>query len=378
MQELVVKLNLLPSQTQISTSSPSEDEQQIITDHLDFNLRSSFRSDETHLWKGNSPYIFYTKKPLQLDTSGDDLELYPGFSCRVRYLPDIGFGLVIDTLSVFTDLKTLGERLASGELWRSWIGRHFIYEFGYRWFFIQLKNVEKKSIDEAEFSHPVTQITTNLYDYLHEKWKDRTPQRLEVLKEDDVAVTYGSQKKVGGKYAAASLIRLRYKTNEEAAQKHHTKTIVDAEERLNDLQTIIHKYIEGKVKVDGVDLTITDQPASIPYRVFSMPSQRFGHDRVLTAPRRVPELIADSWRKRRDWLQNSNIGIYSRNDAITSHYFVMPSSLTDDEEIADQIVQDIKGAESRNSALFLTTLNLLCGMTRRLRIFPKLYRGLVS
>ncbi len=344
LQGLVVPLRLISSVTDIRLNSPTEDDQQIITNFLDFNIRSALRSDEERLWKGISPYIYYTKKPLSLPGRTNDVALYPGFSCRVQFVPNIGFGLVIDTLSVFTDARTLAERKIAGEDWRAWIGRHFVYEFGNRWYFIQLKNVEKKTIMDAQFADPRTGETTNLFDYINDMWKGRKPERLQRLAQDDLAITYGSPTQQGEKYAAASLIRLRYKTNEEPAQNHHKETIVDAQDRMDDLERVIEKYLDGKAKLEGVSLKIDAQPALVPYRTFSIPSQRFGHDRVLSCPQTSPQNIEDSWRKRKNWLRDSNTGIFSRNDCITSQFLLIPSSLTDDEDMVEQIEQDLKGA----------------------------------
>ncbi len=162
--------------------------------------------------------------------------------------------------------------------------------------------------------------------------------------QDDLAVTTGSPTKPGEKYAAASLIRLRYKTNEEPAQSHHNETIVDPEDRLRDLQSILEKFLDGKAKLEGVPLKIDAQPASVPYRTFPIPSQRLGHGRVLPRPRMTPQSIEDSWRKRKNWLRDTNIGIFSRSEGITSQFLLIPSSLTDDEDTADQLEQDLKSA----------------------------------
>lgn len=344
LQGLVVPLRLMPNVTEISLNNPSEDDQQIVTSFIDFSIRSTLHADEERLWKGNSPYIFYTKKALPLAGRANDVALYPGFSCRVQFVPNIGFGLVIDTLSVFTDSRTLAQRIIAGEDWRTWVRRHFVYEFGNGWYFIQLRKVEKKSVKDAQFTDPRTGVTTNLFDYLNDRWADRKPERLQALTQDDLAVTYGSPTQQGEKYAAASLIRLRYKTNEEAAQNHHRETIIEPQDRMDDLQKIIGVYLDGKAKLETTVLKIDSQPASVPYRVFPIPSQRFGHGRVLSCPQMSPQNIEDSWRKRKNWLRDSNIGILSRDDGITSQFLLIPSSLTDDEDIVDQIEQDFKGA----------------------------------
>ncbi len=103
LQNLLVPLRLMSGTTEISLNNPIEDNQQIVMNVLDFNIRSALRADEERLWKGNSPYIFYTKKQFSLGDTADAIALYPGFSCRVQFVSHIGFGLVIDTLSVFTD-----------------------------------------------------------------------------------------------------------------------------------------------------------------------------------------------------------------------------------------------------------------------------------
>ncbi|MBZ0283717.1 MAG: hypothetical protein K8L97_23470 [Anaerolineae bacterium] len=344
LQGLVVPLKLISGTTKLNLAGTTEEAQQITTNFLNFELRSALRSDEERLWKGNSPYIFYTKRPIRLSKNGNDVDLYPGFACRVQFVPDVGFGLVVDTLSIFVDAKTLAERKTQGEDWRNLVGRHFVYEFGSRWYFIQLKNVEKKTIAEAQFSDPRSGATINLFDYLGDRWKDYKPERLQNLKQDDLAVTYGSASHQGERYAAASLIRLRYKTSEEPAQDHHKESIVDVDDKMQDLQTIIDKYLNNKVKLEGNTLNITDQPASIPYHVFPIPSQRFGQDRVMPRPQTDPQKIKDSWRRRKNWLEDPDIRIYSRDGAITSQFFMMPSSLTNDEDVADQIEQDIKEA----------------------------------
>lgn len=341
LQDLRIPLHLLPGQTSLSLNNPTEDDQRIITDFLDFNLRSALYSDEKRLWKGSSPYIFYIKDPKTLGYGTNRVDLYPGFSCRTQFLPNIGFGLVIDTQSMFLDAQSLAEHNANKENWRRWIKRHFLYEFGDHWYFIQLKNIEKKSIQEAQFADAATGSTTNLFDYLTRKFKGRKPE-FGALKPDDLAITYGSANQQGERYAASSLVRLRYQTSEPQAQAFHKKTILTPDVRLQELQSIIETYLSQKIRLEGITLDIAKEAASVPYRFFPIPSQRFGKDKILPRPQTHLQGIREYWSKRKNWLDDSNIGIYLGNDEISSHYLMLPVSITDDEDTAEKIEHDIK------------------------------------
>ena len=350
LQGLVVNLRLDAENRFAKPLNLRDDEISIATSFVGFALRSSLRDINT-LWKGNSPYLHYTKTPLSLPEryAKRPVALYPGFSCGAVQLPTGELGLVIDVSHLYTDTRTLAQRMASGLDWRTLVARHFVYEFGPQWYFIQLKSVDRKTIEEAQFIDPRSKMTTNVYDYTMDKWRGRLTPALRELSVDDPAITYNYPSQSGERFAASALARLRYQTRDEEVGGLHSETIIAPDKRLQRIQKVITDHLAGKVLVDGMKLEIANEPLVAPRRVFAMPKQRFGNKKILYPPALEPERIKSYWNLRKKWLRDDSIGILSRDSGITNQFLLMPVSLTDDEEIAERIEEDLKAAVNHYS-----------------------------
>lgn len=342
LQNLVVNLRLQPDTHQIDFKDLKVGEADIVTNFLNFEVRSMLRHKDT-LWKGNSPYIFYSKSSLPLPDRylGAPVALYPGFSCYITQLPTGEIGFVVDITHVYVDTRSLAQRMESGLDWRTFVGRHFLYEFGPNWYFIQLQSIDPRTIENAQFVDPRSNQTTNVYDYTLDKWRHNLTKSLRQLNKDDETLVYSYPNQSNQLYAACSLARLRYRTNDSEIGRLHDETILFPYQRLRRIQGVIEKYFVGKLSVNNTRLDVASDPITIPAKVFTLPQQRFGNDRILKPPQLTAQKIKSYLKLRAKWLRDEEIGILSQDGGITSQFLLMPLSLAEDEATAERIQQDI-------------------------------------
>ncbi len=305
----------------------------------------------SNLWKGASPFKFYEKTnpsaSTKLETTST-VTIHRGFSCRVRMLPGRGLHIALDVEHVYADTLTLAERIANREDWHQWLMRYFIYEFGSQWYFIQLQTVANHSISEAKFEDAEAKQITNVYDYTLAKHGKDTGSRVLKLQADDRALVYNYPHQSGGQmYGAVSLARLRYRTYETEAGRQHKATILDPQERMQAIQSYISTYL-SKAMIAGQSIGVSAEPASVSRKVFPIPAQRFGNNRILNAPTPEGGAIQHYWRDRANLLKDKSVGVLTRT-GITSHYILVPMSLAMDEDLMDSVQEDLGNAVNQLS-----------------------------
>lgn len=269
--------------------------------------------------------------------------IYPGFSYRILNIPGTGLCLSVDIIHVYTDTRTLAQRIQNGEDWRSLIGRHFVYEFGPQWYFAQFQEVAKHPIKEACFPHPQTQENTNVYDYTLEKWSSSQNPRLSKLEPGDQTFVYNYPGQSGQFQGAAPLARLRYQTGEVGGL--HRLAILEPQLRLERIRSIITEYFDRKTSFGNSSIEISDEPVLVPKKVFHIPAQLFGNNRKLSSVgnRARKEDIDRMRRNRASWLRNEKVGPFTRI-GISNQFILIPLSLAQDEALLDRVRDDLTDA----------------------------------
>lgn len=343
LQGLVVNLRLQPDVYEVVLKNIQSEDIDIVTSFIGFAVRSALRNSDD-LWRGNSPYIFYSKTPLELPKyhQKKPVNLYPGFSCNVTYLPSGEIGVVIDITHLYVDTRSLSERMRKVTDWRTLVGRHFVYEFGPNWYFIQLKSVEQKPIEKAQFMDPRSDTITNVYDYTMDKWKHNLTDALKRLNNDDRTIVYGYPNQSNQSYAAGSLAKLRYRTDDSEIGNLHRETILPPYQRLRRIQQVIDSHLTGNLKLNGKQINISSNPMRIESHTFPLPRQRFGNDAILEPPKLNSYAIKNYLKLREKWLSDEKIGVLSQDGGISSQFILVPLSLMEDEDIAERIQIDIE------------------------------------
>lgn len=355
LQGLATRLRLLPGPPlTLDLTDLCREDELIATTFIGFTMRGYLRN-HPNLWQGASSFLWYTKEPLALPMRGgkqsSPVALYPGFSYRVVAIPEVGLCVAVDVVHVYTDTRTLAQRVETGEDWRSFVGRHFVYEFGPSWYFIQLREVSNYSISapEARFEHPRSPgRITDVYEYTLEKWRGRETTRLRQLRPEVRALVYNYPNQSGEFRGATSLARLRYQTEDPEIGPLHRLTILEPEQRLERIQNTVATYLDGQVTLGGIPIQVSHEPLSMPTKAFPVPSQQFGNGRVLDRPGRGEEALREMWRTRVEWLCNKQIGPLT-SSGIRSQFILAPLSLAENEALMDRIQEDLVAAVNQIS-----------------------------
>ncbi len=354
LQGLAARLRLLPDHplTLDLTNLHGEDEF-VATTFIGFTMRGYLRN-HPNLWQGASSFLWYTKDPLELPKhkgKQPPVALYPGFSYRVLVIPKVGLCVAVDVVHVYTDTRTLAQRIADGEDWRSLVGRHFVYEFGPNWYFIQLREASNHSISEARFEHPRSPgRMTDVYEYTLEKWRGRETTRLRQLCPEDQALVYNYPNQSGQFRGATSLARLRYQTEDPEIGRLHRLTILEPEQRLERIQNTVATYLDSKVTLGDIPIRVGHEPLSVPTKIFPVPSQQFGNGRVLDRPGRGAEALKEMWQTRVEWLCDKQIGPFNLS-GIRNQFILIPLSLAANEALMDRIQEDLVAAVNQISSV---------------------------
>lgn len=348
LQGLSVSLCVLPEIYTLNLGAVQPTDIQLAAAFLSFEIRGFLRYCRD-LWQGASAYQFYPKNPTTLPSHIRDRDLvsvYRGFSHRVRFMQDVGLCLSVDVVHLYADSRTLAERMAQGESWRQFIGRQYVYEFGPRWFLVQLREVSKRPIKESLFpdpNHPGEQI--DVFSHTLAQGKDAANPFPKKLQPTDDTLIYTYPGMSDQRQAATTLARLRYQTEDAEVSRLHQVAILNPELRVQQMQHFIATYLDGKIKIGDSFLRINNELLPIPRRVFPIPAQLFGHDRVLESPGTNPnkDAIREMWRTRISWLQDKTIGALS-DVGIRSHFLLVPFTLAENEALTERIHEDLLNA----------------------------------
>jgi hypothetical protein len=310
----------------------------LVEDFISFELRSAFR-DHQELWRGASPFIYYTKQAVPLKTDRH-ICLYSGFRYRIRVI-DGQIYLAIDITHVSIDTRTLTERIIQGEEWRHLQGRHFLYEFGSLWYFIQLQEVSHSTVSEAKFEHPEEPgVNISVYDYTRKKWESHPA--VQKLVPDSSALVYNNPGQNDQRYGATMLARLRYNSSE--TEQSHTETILEPDDRLKRQMNIIATYCDGQFQINGQKIRISQEAKAIEAKTFSVPAFKFGNEIVLRTDGNLRDGLQNMLSLRKKWLQSKQIGPFASLPASMGQFILAPVSIAADEDLMERLREDISQA----------------------------------
>lgn len=345
-QRITINLQLCKGVHTINLAQINDADTSLVEDFLSFNLRSSLRYN-TDLWNGASPYIYYTKAPMNLKTNNtENICIYPGFRYRVRVIDHEAY-VAVDITHVYVDSRKLAERIADGTEWRHLTGRYFLYEFGPQWYFIQFKTIHSLPIGQAKFEYPAgTGEHVTVYDYTMDTW-GQVPS-LRTLTSDDETIVYNNSGQNNEHYAATSLARLRYNTTDPEIGKLHSKVILDPNPRLKEQQRIIAEYIDGQIHLDDSKVKVTRGAKRIHPKQFPTPSFKFGNGEILPSVSHYND-FKEMLRKRKRWIESDHIGLFAPPSDSMNQFILSPLSVAADENLLSRIQEDVSHMFNRIS-----------------------------
>jgi hypothetical protein len=282
----------------------------------------------------------YRKRPLNGEDPRATINLHPGFVWGVEAEGDGRLVLAVDTCNRYVDRLWLPERLAKdGKEPRDCFLRHCLYHFGHQWYIVQLLQPTGLSVAEQEFVLEDTGRIAKLLTYTREKCGPNLPPWIREIDAASPAVLYrypGSQKE---RHGALALCKLTYRTADVETAQLHRRSILDPAQRMEHMAGVVRRHFQH-ARLGGQPIRVATTPLEFKRRVFRVPAQRFGQNRVLAvAPvAAVPEPvqpsaavtdrvpIRDLGRRRLDLLLSPDAGPLDKTP-FDAQYMLMPYSL---------------------------------------------------
>ncbi len=282
----------------------------------------------------------YHKQSINADDFRATMDIYSGFVWGVEIEGDGRLYLVVDTRNRYIDRLWLTERLEKdGTEPRDYFLRHCLYYFGHQWYVVQLLRPTGLSIAEQEFVVEDTREVARVLPYTRQKCGPNPPDWVRDLDPTSPAVIYrypGNQKE---RYGALALCKLTCRTAEVEAANLHRRSALGPTQHTQHVVQVVRRFFQH-AQLGGQPIRVATTPLEVERRVFSVPAQRFGHDRVLAvaAVAAGPEpaqpsmpvtdhvVLRDLGRRRLDLLLSAEAGPLDKTP-FDAQYLLMPYSL---------------------------------------------------
>lgn len=293
---------------------------------LQYSLRAPLRQD-SDLWGSGRAY--HEKRPITCGDEAADVDIYPGFVWNVVVGGDGRLFISVDMTVRFVDRLWLSERM-HGDL-SGYRGRSCLYHFGHQWYIVQMQNLTGASIAEQLFVPGDGAPAIDVYSYTMRRWRADMPPHVRDLDSQSPAILYRYPGNERQSYGALALCKHLYSTTDAAAQGMHHRAILAPNERFTRIARVVKSHFQGARLADQ-PLAICTEPLEITPRLFPVPLQRFGHDRVLAAARRDATAATDHvpldrlGAKRLQLLQDPHAGPLDVTP-FDAQYLILPQSL---------------------------------------------------
>jgi hypothetical protein len=227
----------------------------------------------------------------------------------------------------YVDRRWLLARFNEADL-RSLHMRHFLYHYGHRWFPVQFLGLVGKSIRDAKFVPEGARAATNVHDYTVKDVGLNGPNWIKSLDPDSPAIAYqypGNKKR---RFGAAALCKLMLSTEDSKVKSLHRMSIKPPDDRFNITTKLVGRYFSG-ARLGNVPIQVSQQALSVRSKVFDVPPQRFGGNRLLSVENNGSTksiMLRDLPRARMDCLlgQQGGLAVASGFDA---QYLLVPQQL---------------------------------------------------
>ena len=244
---------------------------------LRFALRTPLiRNDD--LWSTGSA-SYFSKRPVNDKQGARETDVFGGFGFRLVNMRS-RLCLAVWLSYKYVDHRWLVERFDDGEL-RSLHMRHLLYHYGHRWFSVQFLGLVGKSIRDAKFIPDGAQKATDVFDYTVREAGRNNSAWIDSLDPDSPAIAYqypGNKKR---RFGAATLSKLMLSTDDPEVRWLHRLSIKSPQERFDLTGKVINRYF-STARLGNVPIRIGPDALSAQPKVFAVPAQRFGKDRVLS------------------------------------------------------------------------------------------------
>lgn len=251
------------------------EDQRIAVTFLHFALEGPLFRDERLWGRGRAQF---GKRPLNADDPSAAVDVYPGFRWNVVTDGSGRLFLAADATVRYVDRRWLTERVNGGDP-RMYRARHCLYHFGHQWYMVQLWGVTGLSIAEQRFQPAGADEPVDVLAYTRQKWERPVPW-VRDLDPNGPAIVYRYPGNDREQYGALGLCKLAMPTGDRKASSLHRRSILDPTVRMARVRDVVEQHFQH-ARLGNKPVRISREPLEVARRVFPVPAQRFGHDRVL-------------------------------------------------------------------------------------------------
>lgn len=284
----------------VATLVPSEETYSLPLDRLDENtaplaaafLQRAFGAPFWHdqrLWGNGRRY--YSKQPINARHGDANVDVYPGFVWNVIVAEDGRLFLAVDTVVRHVERCWLPERLNGGDP-ASYLRCYCLYHFGSQWYMVQLWGLTGLPVAEQRFLPNGKDQVVDVLTYTRECWKGNPPAWVRELHPESPAILYRYPGSEQERYGALALRKLALSTADAEARGLHRRSIVDPAPRFERIRKVVARHFQH-TQLGGCRIQVMTTTLEIEHRIFPIPPQRFGHNRVLTVEPNVPTHATD-------------------------------------------------------------------------------------
>lgn len=316
-----VKLELRLQIQQLKFDNLTDDDIHIAIRFLTFSISDPLFSDQ-ELWQPGPGKAFFYKKPDQdFNEYSFKGSLHRGFLFRIISLPNHGLGICIDMTSKYVSKDYLPSKLTE-EGFQKLKGKNCIYEFGDRWYEINITGLEGLPAKDFKLDDG-----SYLSDYAKKRIRTNTKQ-FDLLDENGSVVAYFNNSSRSS-YALSSLCKLTVDTNHPSIKRLHYKTQLSPKLRNQEILKIVDKFFSN-LKF-GNSYIVLDNPLTTS-QSFHLPDLKFGNDVILSSsntPNAVYCSVKEFGQMKLRQLTSSSAGFIEQKKQLQDQLFVLPKSLAE-------------------------------------------------
>jgi hypothetical protein len=322
----VATLSPIPGEHELTFTKLDPESTKIAVRFLEYSLRTPLMR-QRQIWSPGPGKPYYWKYSVNESDLAREIDIYEGFSFRVVHLRDDKLYLAADIHYKYIDRKYLTSYLGENDL-TDFAGRHFLYQFGHRWYQVQLVSDTGSSIKNQKFTDERDGNIYNVYDFTLANCSTPIPSYVKSLDSDSPAIIYqylGSNRK---RYGAVALCRLAYGTQDPKIKRLHSQSIRTPDARFREISEIIQKFFRN-VQFNGVTLDIDSSPLKTRPKSFAIPDLLFGKGKILHVKRQHDDLgteIKNLGRERMRYVLTNNTGPLV-STPFDRQYMLVPKSL---------------------------------------------------
>lgn len=242
------------------------------------------------LWQ--SGHACYRKRSLNASDAGASVDVYPGFVWSVVAREGGQLALAVDTRARYVERIWLSERVSGGNL-STYYRRSCLYHFGHQWYLVQLWGKTGLSIAEQRFQVAATGEVADVYTYTRQRWAGNPPPWITALDPQGQAILYRQAGSEQERHGALALCKLTLTTAESDARGLHRQSIMEPVLRFQRVTAIVQEFFQD-VRLGDQRVRIATAPLEVPRRVFALPAQRFGADRVVAVGPQTHATVTDA------------------------------------------------------------------------------------